>query len=189
MSGKLPEPPDFKALQVAAATTADKRTTLMALIGNLAFSWSNNESMFIYLIMLLLDTDETAAAVVFSTLNTTRARLDLIRRLALLRIGDKAIASELDQLITRFDASTRLRNQFNHAVFDVDAKGDITHTRSLRLVEKRGKLKFGETQVVNDKRLKDLSSAIAELGSLNRDIWDFLPRLQNHLRDTFTPPG
>lgn len=182
MSGNLPERPDFKALQLAAASTADKRTQLMVLIGNLAFSWSNNESMFIYLIMLLLDTDETAAAVVFSTLNTTRARIDLIRRLALLRINDKSISRELDELIARFDVSTRLRNEFNHAVFDVDAKGDITHTRSLRLVEKRGKLKFGETQAVNSKRLRELSGAISELVSLNRDIWDFLPRLQQHLR-------
>lgn len=184
MTGKLPERPDFKALQLAAATTADKRTMLLALIGNLAFSWSNNESMFIYLIMLLLDTDETAAAVVFSSLNTTRARLDLIRRLALLRISDKAIATELDKLISRFDASTRLRNEFNHAVFDVDTNGDITHTRSLRIIEKRGKLKFGQTQAVNNKRLMELSNAITELGSLNRDIWDFLPRLQEHLRAT-----
>jgi hypothetical protein len=51
----------------------------MALIGNLVVSWSNNETLLIYILMLLLDTDQSSAAIVFASLNTTRARLDLIR--------------------------------------------------------------------------------------------------------------
>ena len=44
-------------------------------MGHLICSWSNNESLFIYVLMILLRTDEASAAVVFATLNTTRADL------------------------------------------------------------------------------------------------------------------
>ena len=51
--------------------------------------------------MILRRTDEAAAAVVFSTLYTTRARLDLIPRLAKIRVGDKALSKNLTALIER----------------------------------------------------------------------------------------
>ena len=66
-------------LAAAAPASADRRTFVLALIGNLICSWSNNESLFIYVLMILQRTDEASAAVVFATLNTTRARPDLIQ--------------------------------------------------------------------------------------------------------------
>ena len=49
------------------------------------------ESLFIYILMLLMETDEATAAIVFATLNTTRARIDLIERLAKIKVGDKKV--------------------------------------------------------------------------------------------------
>src|ERR1700694_59042 len=80
--GQLPPRPDFEAMAAAAPASADRRTLILSLIGNLIVSWSNNESLFIYVLMILLDADQASAAIVFATLNTTRARLDLIQRLA-----------------------------------------------------------------------------------------------------------
>ena len=93
---KLPPKPDFDVLAAAAPASADRRTFVLALIGNLICSWSNNESLFIYVLMILLRTDEASAAVVFATLNTTRARLDLIQRLAKIRVTDKALVEKSD---------------------------------------------------------------------------------------------
>ena len=45
---------------------------VLALMGHLICSWSNSESLFIFVLMILLRTDEASAAVVFATLNTTR---------------------------------------------------------------------------------------------------------------------
>ena len=67
--GKLPPKPDFDMLAPLLGFAA----LVLALIGNLICSWSNNESLFIYVLMILLRTDEASAAVVFATLNTTRA--------------------------------------------------------------------------------------------------------------------
>src|SRR5688500_19386818 len=88
MTDSLPPRPDFETMEAAAPASAERRTSILALIGNLVFSWSNNESLFIYVLMLLLRTDQTAAALVFATLNTTRARLELVQRMAKTTITD-----------------------------------------------------------------------------------------------------
>lgn len=55
---------------------------VLLLVGRLNYVWTNTESLMIYLIVHLLKVDKEAAIVVFLTLNTTRARMDLIERLA-----------------------------------------------------------------------------------------------------------
>ena len=96
--------------------------------------------------MILLDTDDVAAAIIFSTLNTTRARTDLIRRLAMVRIADADIAQALARLLKRFDACTLIRNEFNHCVYNLNERGEITHTQVMRVQERRGALSLGETR-------------------------------------------
>lgn len=181
MPAKLPPVPDFESIEAVAPKSADRRTSILALIGNLVFSWSNNESLFIYLLMILLNTDQTSAAIVFATLNTTRARLDLIQRLAKMQIKDRAVAKQLSQLIERFNDCTRIRNEFNHCMYNVDDRGEITHTHSIRIVETRKQLQLGDVRPMDDRRIKEMVETIGELKRLNRDIWDYLPRLEKHL--------
>lgn len=123
-ASRLPPKPDFAALEAAAPRTADRRTLVLSLIGNLVANWSNNESLFIYVLMLLLGTDQASAALVFATLNTTRARLDLIQRLSRIKIKDKLLAKQLDQLIDRFNEGTQIRNELNHCMYVFDGLGD-----------------------------------------------------------------
>ncbi len=181
MPSELPPMPDFKAIEAAAPGSADRRTLILALIGNLVFSWSNNESLFIYVLMLLLETDQASAAVVFATLNTTRARLDLIHRLAKLKIKDPAMEKELDRIIERFNDCTRVRNEFNHCMYTVGSHGEITHSHSLRIIETKNQLRLGDIRPMDDSRLKEMRETTDELKRLNRDIWGFLPRLEAHL--------
>ena len=51
-------------------------------VGRLNYVWTNTESLLIYIIAHLLRVEKEAAIVVFLTLNTTRARIDLIERLS-----------------------------------------------------------------------------------------------------------
>lgn len=187
MPGQLPPMPDFEAIEAVAPKSADHRTSILALIGNLVFSWSNNESLFIYLLMLLLKTDQTSAAIVFATLNTTRARLDLIQRLARVHVHDHELDKTLNDIIERFNDCTRIRNEFNHCMYMVDSRGEITHTHSIKIVETRKRLQFGEVRPMDEQRLKEMMAATHELKRLNRDIWQFLPRLQKHLEQTRQP--
>lgn len=176
----LPPKPDFAAIDAASPSTADHRTRVLALIGNLVFGWSNNESMLIYVLMLLLETDKISAAIVFSTLNTTRARLDLIQRLAKAKIGDRDLLTSVDKLVDRFSQSTRDRNELNHCIYGVNEQGEITHTQTMRVREMRGRIQFGEIRKVDQERIKELTATSAELKRLNREIWDLLPRLEKY---------
>ncbi len=181
MSSKLPPTPDFDAIEAAAPASADRRTTVLALIGNMVFCWSNNESLLIYVLMLLLNSDEVSATVVFGTLNTTRARLDLIQRLARVQIKDPELHADLTKLIDGFNDSTRVRNEFNHCMYSVDDQGVITHTQSIRIADVRGRLNLGSRKPVDDKRIAEMVRAIHQMKKLNRTIWSFLPRLDAHL--------
>jgi hypothetical protein len=179
---QLPPRPDFEGLAAAAPTSADRRTFILALIGNLIVNWSNNESLFIYVLMILLDTDRSSAAIVFATLNTTRARLDLILRLSKIRLKDAKLDKALSKLIDRFNRSTALRNEFNHCLYITDEAGRITHTQSMRIVESRQHLQFGTSKPLDNARLKSMIEAAREMTNINRDIWELLPKLQLHLQ-------
>jgi hypothetical protein len=179
----LPPKPDFESLLALAPSSADRRTFILALIGNLIFSWSNNESLLIYVLMILLETDQASAAIVFATLNTTRARLDLIQRLARIKIRDKNLEKALTKLIDRFNETTQVRNEFNHCMFVVDDRGQITHTQSMRVVQTRNHLQFGDIKPIDDARLKQMRKTTEEMTRINRDLWEFLPRLQAHLQE------
>lgn len=181
-ASQLPQKPDFEALAASAPATADRRTMILALIGNLVSSWSNNESLFIYVLMILLKTDQASAALTFATLNTTRARLDLIQRLAKIMIKDKALDRSLSKIIDRFNETTHVRNEFNHCMYIVDSGGQITHTQSMRIVQTRSSLQFGEMKPMDEARLKGMVKTIKEMTRINRDIWDLLPRLESHLQ-------
>jgi len=180
----LPQRPDFASIEKAALDSAADRQNLMTLIGQLVFSWSNNESLLIYVLMLLLRTDERSAAVVFSTLNTTRARLDLVRRLSLLHLHDPAIRAEVDRTIELFNDANRIRNEFLHAMYLVNEQGQITHTQMLRFIEKKGRVSFGDRQPIDAKRKQTLVDVDDRLRKLNRQLWDLLPRLQAAMAST-----
>jgi hypothetical protein len=182
MSTELPNKPDFEAIEAAAIDSADHRTMILALIGNLVFSWSNNESMFIYVLMILLETDEVSAAIVFATLNTTRARIDLVQRLAKAKIHDKDVAKGLERLIDRFNDCTRVRNEFNHCMYTVSERGEITHTHAMKIRESGGRLVLGEIRAMDQARIRDLIKTVNNLKKLNRELWDFLPRLKGGIR-------
>lgn len=185
---QLPPRPDFEALAASAPATADRRTLILALIGNLVSSWSNNESLFIYVLMILMKTDQASAALTFATLNTTRARLDLIQRLAKITIKDKTLDRSLSKIIERFNETTHVRNEFNHCMYIVDAGGQITHTQSMRIVQTKNSLQFGEMKSMDEARLKGMVKTIKEMTRINRDIWDLLPRLDTHLRSNSASP-
>src|SRR5262245_8783535 len=180
---QLPPKPDFAAIEAAAPKGAARRTVTLTLIGNLVHCWSNNESLFIYITMLLLDTDEASSAIVFGTLNTTRARIDLIERLAKIKISDKAVEKALEDIIERFNDSTQLRNEFNHCMYVVDERGEITHTNHMRVQEIKGRLQLGVVRPMDDARITELQESIRSMTRLNRDIWNFLGVLQKHLAE------
>ena len=181
-NSKLPESPDFNEMDARAAIAGEQRSEVLRLIGNLVFSWSNNESMFIYILMLLLETDFKSAAIVFITLNTTRARLDLIRRLAKSKLNEPKTVRKIERLIDRFNRCTRIRNEFNHCIYQLNEQGEITHTNALRITESKESIEIALTKEMDEARIREMSNAIKRLKTINKDLWKFLPELENEIK-------
>jgi len=102
---------------------------------------------------------------VFATLNTTRARIDLIERLAKIKVGDKQVEKKLDDIVERFNDSTRMRNEFNHCMYMLDERGEITHTH-MRVQEVKGRLQLGIVRPMDDARIRELQNAIRNMTQL-----------------------
>ncbi|WP_062224103.1 hypothetical protein [Aureimonas sp. D3] len=183
-TSQLPPTPDFDAIETAArdAATAAARGDVFTLIGQMSYSWSNNESLLVYFIMLLLRCDRASALIVFGTLNTSRARVDLVQRLARVKLADRALSGELKRLMARFESGTRLRNDLLHAMFTVNEAGEITHTHAMRLEERAKGLRFGAAKPMDGARIEAIRHEIQAMNELNRDLWRFLPGLEAHLR-------
>lgn len=81
----------MQATRTAARTAAPSRATstrlqdILLLIGQLNYTWTNTESLLIHMIAGLAKVDKETAIVIFLTLNTTRARIDLVDRLTKMR--------------------------------------------------------------------------------------------------------
>jgi hypothetical protein len=178
IKSRLPPIPDFEGIESFAAATVDQRARVFELVGDLNFAWANNESLLIYFTMLLLRTDEISAAIVFATLNTTRARLDLVERLAKAHLREADLRKRLAGALDEFAALTRIRNEFNHCTFVVGVGGELTDTQTLKLQESRGRLSFGVRRPIDDRRLAELSKASAELKALNRRLWQIMPAIE-----------
>lgn len=145
--------------------------TLLLLIGRLNYAWTNTESLLIHVIAGLCRTEKESAVVIFLTLNTTRARVDLIERLAKL---ERTRAEERDRVL----ASTRrllkfaaLRNRYNHCIYSFDPESGAARTILMRIADRKDNIKVGEMTDIDDAAIADIERALGELTALNTDIW------------------
>lgn len=147
---------------------------VLLLVGRLNYVWTNTESLLIYVIAHLLKVDKEAAIVVFLTLNTTRARIDLVERLAKLRSTTASDRKAIISLTSRLTKEARVRNKYNHCIYSFDENGDISSTQLMRLVEDDKQVRYGKVEPVDDNEIKSLEGSIAEIAAISKDIWTFL---------------
>jgi hypothetical protein len=83
---------------------------ILLLIGQLNYTWTNTESLLIYLIAGLAKVDKETAIVIFLTLNTTRARIELVERLAKMASTPSACRQEILDVTRKLGQQARLRN-------------------------------------------------------------------------------
>ena len=68
-------------------------------------------------------------------------------------------------------------------MYVVDEKnGQLTHTQSTRIIQQRGRIRFGAKKKIDNARIEKLKATIQEMCDLNRDTWNYLDRLAQHLR-------
>lgn len=154
----------------------NRMETILLLVGRLNYSWTNTESMLIYLIAHLMQTSKESAIVVFLTLNTTRARLDLIDRLAKMKSTDPETRIETLKITGRMKLESRLRNKYNHCIYSFDASGSRGSTQLMRIGDASDEIKYGKVDMIDDAEIHNINQAIVNITNVNRQVWDFLRR-------------
>lgn len=147
---------------------------LLLLIGRLNYSWTNTESLLIHMVAGLSGTDKETATIIFLTLNTTRARIDLVERLAKM---DRRNQPEKDRVLEATGDLMRLsalRNRYNHCIYAFDAESGSARTILMRIADRKSDLRIGQVADVDEQAIADIGTSLRELAALNRRIWDLI---------------
>ena len=144
---------------------------LLLLIGRLNYMWTNNESLLIHVIAGLSGTDKETAVIIFLTLNTTRARMDLVERLAK---RDSVPSEERDRILAWTGALGRLsslRNKYNHCIYSFDRDSGTPQTILMRVSDRKDAIRFGRMDAVDDAEMARIEGTLEDLVALNKSMW------------------
>ncbi len=147
---------------------------LLMLVGRLNYTWTNTESLFIHLIAGLAKTDTEAALIIFLTLNTTRARVELVERLAKLERTDADLRGRILNATASMMRQSSLRNRYNHCIYSFDKEAGTARTILMRIADRKKTLKIGQTAEVNAAAIEEIEQAIQALQEVNATIWKIL---------------
>lgn len=140
-------------------------------IGKLNYCWTNTESLLIHMIAGLAKCDKDTAVIIYLTLSSTRARVDLVERLAKLsRVGEE----EREQVLSLTRDLLRLsglRNRYNHCIYSFDPAGGKPRTILMRISDRKDAIRVGRTDDLDEAAMSEIEASIDQLTELNTSIW------------------
>ncbi len=188
---KKPREPKAKPLMIPG--DIDHNIGFIGNIGALIINWSNTESVFMSILQTLLDMEHFAAAVVWHSLKTSEARLNLVMRLAKERVQDPEILTEVESIVARFKRSTRIRNFYCHATYEYDAERKLDSATSVQVTFDDDPLRF-ETKPFDAATANEIVNASHQLQAINDNAWEVGERLDllfgtQHVKRPVRPPS
>ncbi|KFB09260.1 hypothetical protein [Nitratireductor basaltis] len=147
---------------------------ILLLIGRLNYAWTNTESLLIYVLSFFMGGRKDVAVVTFLTLNTSRARFDLVERLLKLDGTEPEIRHSLVPLMSRMKAAAKVRNKYNHCIYSFDEHGEIEATQLMRIADFNDTLRYGKMEMLDDEELKRIETTVREVVEINKGILDFI---------------
>ncbi len=144
---------------------------ILLRVGQMNYTWTNTESLFIHVIAGLAEVKKDVAIVIFLTLNTTSARLDLVDRLAKLPRTPEKQREKILELTSRFRKESGLRNRYNHCIYSFDPEGGPPNTIMMRIADRKDKILVGKQEKADDREIANIDASVARLRQLNLDIW------------------
>ena len=149
---------------------------ILLLVGRLNYTWTNTESLLLHLIAGLSGTTKDVATVIFLTLNTTRARVDLVERLAKM---DHQAPEERDAVLRLTRDLMKLsgaRNRFNHCIYAFDPEGGPPKSILMRIADRKDGIRMGQTLDLDAAAIDTIRRSSADLARINQDIWAHIAR-------------
>ncbi len=150
---------------------------LILLVGRLNYMWTNTESLLIHLIAGLTGANKDVAVIIFLTLNTTRARIDLVERLAKMEGRPAEIRDPILEHTQRLSRLSTVRNKYNHCIYSFDMESGNPKTILMRIADRKTDIKLGREDTVDEKAMKEIENVVAQLSTANRDIWNLIKQL------------
>lgn len=145
-------------------------------IGRLTCVWTNTESLLVHVTAGLLGCDKDRALLVYLTLSTTRARLDLVERLAKSAFTPAAQGKAVLEVSGRLAKLSGARNFYNHALYALDPQDGAISTIQMRVQDRGAEVKIGRRQPLDAAAICDLQQVTASVAALNHDLWRLIRR-------------
>lgn len=149
---------------------------LMNLIGRINYSWTNTESVLIHLIAGLAHTDTETALILFLTLNTTRARVDLVERLSKMARTPAEQRDAILPLTRSVVKLSALRNHYNHSIYAFDQETGAARTIKMRIADRKTDIKVGQSEDIDAHAIAEIETALETISSLNNGLWEVIRR-------------
>lgn len=149
-----------------------KLQDILLLVGQLNYTWTNTESLLIHMIAGLARVDKETAIVIFLTLNTTRARIDLVERLTKMQKTPPECRNDVLEATRRLSEQAKLRNKYNHCIYSFDPDSGQGLTQLMRIFDSKDELKYGKVEALDDQEVMRIRECIASLVAINRTLWD-----------------
>ncbi|TMV08916.1 hypothetical protein FGK63_07290 [Ruegeria sediminis] len=150
---------------------------LILLVGRLNYMWTNTESLLIHLIAGLSGTNKDVAVITFLTLNTTRARIDLVERLAKMEGRDPEVRDLILEQTQRLAKLSGIRNKYNHCIYSFDPDSGAPKTILMRIADRKTDIKLGRSDTVDEEAMVQIEKVLTQLTTANRDIWQLIGKL------------
>ncbi|MCG7518874.1 hypothetical protein [Ruegeria sp. Ofav3-42] len=150
---------------------------LILMVGRLNYMWTNTESLLIHLIAGLTETDKDVAVIIFLTLNTSRARIDLVERLAKMEGRPEEIRDPILDQTRRLGKLSGIRNRYNHCIYSFDPDSGNPKTILMRIADRKTDIKLGRQDMVDEDAMKEIENVVEQLSEANRDIWKLISQL------------
>ncbi|QDY70789.1 hypothetical protein [Qingshengfaniella alkalisoli] len=139
--------------------------------GRLNYVWTNTESVLIHIMAGLLGTDKERAVVVFLTLNTTRARVDLVERLAKMKGRSPDERDAILAATRKLVRLSGLRNHYNHCIYSFDTENGSARTILMRIADRKTDIRMGRSEMIDETGLRRIDEAIKDVTTLNLEFW------------------
>ncbi|WP_152046244.1 hypothetical protein [Aureimonas psammosilenae] len=149
---------------------------VLLLVGQLNYAWTNTESLLIHLIAGLAKVQKEVAIVIFLTLNTGKARIELVERLAKVKGTDPRCRQEVLAAMRQMSRQARLRNKYSHCIYAFDETGSRATTQLMRIADGETEIRYGKTEELGPDEMRAILNAIAEIRAVNEAIWAIVRR-------------
>lgn len=150
---------------------------LILLVGRLNYMWTNTESLLIHLIAGLTGANKDVAVIIFLTLNTTRARIDLVERLAKMDGRPPEVRDPILEHTQQLSRLSSIRNKYNHCIYSFDPESGNPKTILMRIADRKTGIKLGREDTVDDQAMQEIEDVVKQLSDANRDIWNLIKKL------------